>query len=146
MDELNFGRGFCGVPPRKINQNAQTDLSWDAVDNASEYRIYRATSSGSNTAGYSRIATVSDPTTSYSDTGVTDSETYYYCVTAYNPEDGESAVSNESSATTPVPAPTDLSVTVSGDQFDLTWTDNALNEDGYRVRLGRWWVDVDPRR
>lgn len=60
----------------------QIDLSWDAVDAASEYRIYRALSSGTTKSDYTQIATVQSGTLSYTDTGLSDGEKYFYRVTA----------------------------------------------------------------
>src|SRR3989449_8489024 len=60
---------------------------------------------------------------------------YSYRVRAYNVA-GSSGYSNTATATPPtVPAsPTGLTATaVSGTQNELAWTDNATNEDGYRI-------------
>lgn len=72
------------------------DLSWNASKDATGYKIYRGTSSGSY--GTNPIATVS--TTSYSNTGVTAGTTYYYAVKAYN-STNTSGYSNEAGATGP---------------------------------------------
>ncbi|PGF16189.1 hypothetical protein CP556_08730 [Natrinema sp. CBA1119] len=113
------------------------DLSW--TDNASdeeECRIYRDTSSGVAIDSSNRIATLSANTTTYSDTGLSNGQTYYYVVTAYNVA-GESA-SNEASGTTTIPGATDMAATaVDYDTIDLSWTDNAIDEAGYRV----YWDD-----
>jgi transcriptional regulator CtsR len=85
--------------------SSQINLIWQ--DNSSDetgFKIERKTGSGS----YSQIATVGVGVTSYSNTGLTASTTYYYWVRAYNTA-GNSAYSNEASATTlppPPPAPT----------------------------------------
>ncbi len=76
---------------------SQINLSW--TDNSSAetgFRIERKTGSGGT---YSEIATVSANVTSYSDTGLSASTTYYYRVLAYN-DAGNSAYSNEANATT----------------------------------------------
>ncbi len=134
------------VPTLAIDNTAETqvDLSWtdESVDG---YNIYRAEASGSATSDYTQIDSVSGSATSYSDTGVVGGEQYYYRVTATE-NNNESDLSNEESTTTPLPAPSDLAVdAVSGDQFDLSWTDNSTGEDGFRVYRrhdgGAWTQD-----
>jgi len=85
--------------------SSQIDLSWQ--DNSSDetgFKIERKTGSGS----YSQIATVGAGVTSYSNSGLSTSTTYYYRVRAYNAV-GNSEYSSEASAATlppPPPAPT----------------------------------------
>ncbi len=85
--------------------SSQINLTWQ--DNSSDetgFKIERKTGSGS----YSQIATVGAGVTSYSNTLLSTSITYYYRVRAYSAA-GDSAYSNEASATTlppPPPAPT----------------------------------------
>ena len=77
-------------------------LTWDAVDGATSYRVYRATSQNGT---YSLLGSVT--TTTYVNTGAKDGVTYYYKVTAVN-DSGESAFSNivsgQNKAVTPKPA------------------------------------------
>ena len=77
-------------------------LTWDAVDGATSYKVYRATSQNGT---YSLLGTVT--ATSYINTGAKDGVTYYYKVTAVN-DSGESAYSNivsgQNKAVTPKPA------------------------------------------
>ena len=76
--------------------------------------------------------------TSYSNTGLTASTSYSYRVRAYNAA-GDSDYSNTASAVTQAApalpaAPTNLVATaVSKSQINLTWTDNATNETGFRI-------------
>ena len=63
-------------------------LTWDAVDGATSYRVYRATSQN---GPYRLLGSVT--TTTYVNTGAKDGVTYYYMVTAIN-DSGESAFSN----------------------------------------------------
>jgi transcriptional regulator CtsR len=85
--------------------SSQINLTWQ--DNSSDetgFKIERKTGTGS----YSQIATVGANVTSYSNTGLTASTTYYYRVRAYSVA-GNSGYSNEASAATlppPPPAPT----------------------------------------
>ena len=77
-------------------------LTWDAVDGATSYKVYRATSQNGT---YSLLGSVT--TTTYVNTGAKDGVTYYYKVTAVN-DSGESAYSNivsgQNTAVTPKPS------------------------------------------
>ena len=77
-------------------------LTWDAVDGATSYRVYRATAKN---GAYRLLGSVT--TTTYVNTGAKDGVTYYYMVTAVN-DSGESAYSNivsgQNKAVTPKPA------------------------------------------
>jgi len=81
--------------------SSRIDLTWQ--DNSSDetgFKIERKTGSGS----YSQIATVGANVTSYSNSGLSASTTYYYRVRAYNAA-SNSNYSNEASATTLPPPP-----------------------------------------
>jgi len=73
---------------------SQINLSWSSVGGAVAYDVFRSTVSG---GPYTQITTVGG--TSYMDTGLSPSTTYYYTIKAF---DGtcESAFSNQASATT----------------------------------------------
>ena len=77
-------------------------LTWNAVEGATSYRIYRSTSKGS---GYSLLGTTT--ATSYTNTGAKAGTTYYYRVKAVN-DAGLSPYSNivsgQSKAVTPKPS------------------------------------------
>lgn len=77
-----------------IGGDSNVDLSWNSVTEATSYNIYRASTSGGQ---YTQIATGITETTC-TDSDVTNGTTYYYVVTAVS-SDGESAYSNEASAT-----------------------------------------------
>ncbi|PKR85033.1 fibronectin type III domain-containing protein [Heyndrickxia camelliae] len=66
----------------------QANLTWDAVDGADSYKIYR-----------NGIEVGTSSTNSYKDTGLTGDTTYQYQVSAVNVS-GESAKSSEISLTT----------------------------------------------
>jgi hypothetical protein len=116
--------------------SSQINLTW--VDNATDetgFKIERCT--GANCTGFSQIATISADVTSYSNTGLTGSTSYSYRVRAYNVI-GDSNYSNTASAVTQAPAlpaaPANLAATViSKSQINLSWTDNADNETGFRI-------------
>ncbi len=93
------------APVVKIGNSATSGkpmLTWDAVDGATSYKVYRATSQN----GPCRLLG-SVTTTTYVNTGAKDGVTYYYMVTAVN-DSGESAFSNtvsgQNKAVTPKPA------------------------------------------
>jgi hypothetical protein len=98
--------------------NAQVSLTWNASSGATSYNVYRSTTSGGS---YVKIINVA--TASYTNTGLTNGTAYYYVVTAAN-AGGESAFSNQASATpvTPPAAPTGLAATPGNAQVSLTWS------------------------
>jgi N-acetyl-anhydromuramyl-L-alanine amidase AmpD len=93
-----------GVPPAAPSNLAATAVSTSQINltwtqNSSDetgFKIERATSSGGT---YTQIATVGANVTSYSNTGLSSSSTYYYRVRSYNSW-GNSAYSGVDSATT----------------------------------------------
>jgi hypothetical protein len=68
-------------------------LSWTAStsSNIVGYNVYRGTAAS---GPYVRINSSSDPSTSYTDSSVADSQTYYYVTTSVNSENQESAYSS----------------------------------------------------
>jgi fibronectin type 3 domain-containing protein/regulation of enolase protein 1 (concanavalin A-like superfamily) len=99
---------------------SQINLSWTASPGAVGYRIKRATTSG---GPYTPIS-VPVNTTSYSDTGLNASTTYYYVVSALNGS-GESADSAQASVTTltaPPDAPTGVTSILGTSGITLNWT------------------------
>lgn len=80
--------------------SSQINLSWTAVSGATSYDIYRSVSSNGTFSRIGNEPTVSSgSTTSYSDTALSASTTYYYKISAINAS-GESAASSAVSATT----------------------------------------------
>src|SRR5439155_11556567 len=89
--------------------------------------------------GFAEIATVGANVVSYQNTGLTASTSYSYRVRAYN-AGGTSTYTNTATALTSTPppappaAPTSLAAAaVSTSQINLSWTDNATTEDGFRI-------------
>jgi acid phosphatase type 7 len=126
------------APPANLNAvaNNQTgviSLSWtDASGNEAGFHVERAPG-GTN---FVRIAELPQNATAYTDTAATPGVLYNYRVRAHNTA-GTSDYSNTASAMVSVAlpaAPTNLAAAAtSGTQVNLTWTDNAANESGYRV-------------
>ena len=105
--------------------NAQVTLAWQAPasDGGSpitNYNVYRRTTSG----GESLLTTVGNVLT-YTDSGLTNGQTYYYQVSAVNAV-GEGPKSNEASATPAAPmtapsAPRSLQAAARDARVTLTW-------------------------
>ncbi|MGD8433941.1 MAG: S8 family serine peptidase, partial [Syntrophobacterales bacterium] len=77
--------------------SSRVDLAWtDNSGGETGFKIERKTEAGGT---YSQIGTVGANVTSHSNTGLSESTTYYYRVMAYNVT-GDSAQSNEANATT----------------------------------------------
>jgi RHS repeat-associated protein len=117
----------------------QINLSWtDTSNNETSFKIERKTGSGGT---YSQIATTGANVATFNNTGRTAGTTYFYRVRASNAS-GNSAYTNEASATTPVPdktaptAPSSLTASAaSSSQINLSWTASTDNVgvSGYRV-------------
>ncbi|MEM7263310.1 MAG: galactose oxidase-like domain-containing protein [Planctomycetota bacterium] len=107
-------------------------LSWNAAPDASAYNVKRSTSAG---GPYSEIA--SDVlSTSFTDTGLANSTTYYYVVSAVNSA-GESPDSAEVSATPmlqPPGAPTELEAVGNDSRVDLVWSAPSGTVDTYTLK------------
>lgn len=114
-------------------------LSWELSPTdpsvVDEQRIYRTTTSSPTFPDdYSQIATVSDSTTSYTDSGI-ESDTYTYAVTAYRTDGSgyESDPTVVSVETAPF-KPFDVVITDDSvaNELTLNW-DGGLNADGFYV-------------
>lgn len=102
-------------------------LSWSPSDNTTGYRVYRATSSGTTVSDYTQIGEVS--TTTYTDTGPTDGEKYFYRVTGYAESQESTVNATEVSAIAPLTAPPAPTVTSGSGLNVVSWqsvNDTAL--------------------
>ncbi|HEY8903997.1 MAG TPA: LamG-like jellyroll fold domain-containing protein, partial [Chthoniobacterales bacterium] len=126
--------GLVGTPPpaptgltATATSTSQIDLAWTASSGASGYNVKRATTKG---GPYTTIAT-GVAATSYSDTGLDSSTTYYYIITATN-IGGESGNSPEVGAI-PLPALQaylkldEVSGTSAADATGNGWTGTLVN-------------------
>jgi cellulose 1,4-beta-cellobiosidase len=128
------------APPLNLTAtggNQQVSLTWTASTGATSYNVKRAATNGGP------YATVVSPTgTNYTDTAVTNGTTYYYVVTAVS-ANGESANSDQASATpsaTPSgpaapAAPANLTATGGNQQVSLFWTGSS-GATSYNIKRG----------
>jgi len=138
----------CGGPPppppaapsgltATAVSSSQINLAWtDNSINEDGFKIERCQNAGC--VNFAQVAQVGANVTTYNDTGLAASTTYGYRVRAFN-SGGDSAYSNTAEATTQVTqtvpaAPSNLVATaVSTSQINLSWTDNANNEQGFKI-------------
>jgi hypothetical protein len=112
------------------------NLTWaDNSTNETGFVLMQSSSSGGM---YNKLITIPANTTSYTDTGLGSSATYYYKIQATNAA-GNSSWSNVASATTassgPPSAPASLSALASGcNIIVLSWTDKSTTETGFDLR------------
>jgi|GEM_PF-3432779 len=131
-------------PPRNLESvpdDGQITLTWEApafggATPVTSYRIYRGTTPGALSFIY-EVGSVF----TYTDTSLTNGQTYYYEITAVNSA-GESDPSNQTSATPAVTpsSPRNLTATFGNEQVQLDWlvpaTDGGSAVTGYRVYGG----------
>jgi hypothetical protein len=127
------------APPAPTNLSAKAvsglriNLAWtDNAANELGFRIERS----ADGATYTEIGVVAANVKTYADTSLSPGTQRWYRVRAYNAT-GQSDFAGPTSATTlsAPPAPTNLSATaVSSSQIDLSWTDNASTETGFRIQ------------
>lgn len=117
--------------------NLQNTVSWTGVADATSYNIYWSTTPGVTKANGNQILNAASP---YLHVGLSSGTTYYYVVTAVNSV-GESAESNQASATTQVlsPAPVNVSATPGNGQVIVAW-DAVSGASSYNV----YYLQDDP--
>jgi len=111
---------------KAVGGTKQTAISWSAVSGATSYNLYWSTTSGVTTANGIKIAGATSPAVH---TGLSDSTSYYYVITAVNSV-GESDASIQVAATTLTPAPaptapavpTGVSATGGANKTTISWT------------------------
>jgi glycosidase len=125
--------------------NGNVSLSWTGIGDAASYNVYRSPVTG---GGYSLIGNA--PTTSYTDSSVTNGQRYYYVVRAVDAAGNESDSSNEAFALPSysigyavVQYPKTIDRTVSTDYttvYGQVWaggyTDAGGDPDGILAQLG----------
>ena len=125
------------VPPGGLTltviSNRQINLAWvDSSDNELDFAIERKTAADT----FAQVGITAANVSNYLDTTLVENTTYFYRIFAFN-TGGNSGYSPEANATTlpnPPLAPAGLTATVAGsNRINLTWQDNADDEDGFRL-------------
>ncbi len=110
----------------------EMNLTWtDNSDNEYGFKVERKQGSGA----FAQVMQVPAGNASITDSNLQPGTEYTYRVCAFN-QNGDSAFSNESSATTRqgLARPTELQATAVGStRVDLTWSDNSAEEYGFSV-------------
>src|SRR5262249_37405945 len=109
------------------------DLTWtDASSDETGFKIERC--AGIGCSNFAEIASVGPDVQAYQNSGLTPDVTYRYQVRAYSAA-GSSNPSNIATASTSLPSPpTSLfAVVANATEIDLTWNDQASNEDGFSI-------------
>lgn len=126
-------------------------LNWQDINtNETGYEIERSIITSSGTKEVWGAISVGKNVTSYLDSGLSPLTTYYYRVRAKGNKGTSSSYSPTASATTfnaPPNPPSNLSAVWTGSTYaELTWTDNATNESGFKIErsIGSQnnWVQV----
>ena len=125
--------------PSNLNISGATtsslNLSWtDNSNNEDGFKIERATSQNGT---YTQIAVVNANSTSYTNSSLSSSTTYYYRIRAYK-STTHSSFSNIANGTTSADpslnAPSNLQlVSKTSSSVNISWTDNSNNEDGFQI-------------
>lgn len=119
------------TPKAKVVSNNKTTLtvSWDAVEGASGYQVYRATSKNGK---YTKVATTTN--TSFVNTKLTVGKGYYYRVRAYKKYSkvGYSAFSSVVGAVPKVGTTTITGASYDHDKVKLTWN-KVSGANGYTI-------------
>jgi len=118
--------------------STQINLSWTAsTDNVgvTGYAIQRCLGAGCTT--FAQVAAPSGTGTAFSDIGLSPSTSYSYEIIATDAAGNPSSPSNIGSATTlagPPAPPSGLTATAaSATQINLSWTNNATNQTGFKL-------------
>ncbi|MDB6024194.1 MAG: hypothetical protein JWM68_417, partial [Verrucomicrobiales bacterium] len=126
--------GATGLTATAVS-SAQINLAWAcAAGNEDGFKIYRSTDGTT----FAQVATAGINATTYNNTGLAGNVKYYYRVYSYNTA-GNGAVSGTASDTTAPQAPTGLTAVSAGsgattwDKVNLTWTDTANSEVGFKI-------------
>lgn len=139
-DFVKTGNGVIPAAPAQtdpVATSGQVTVSWVTTPGATGYKVKYGTTAGS----YSTTLDVGN-VLSKTITGLTNGTTYYFAVTAYNTA-GESANSNEKSATPSSSGSDDIIVDngQSGYQEIGTWAASSLS--GYSSSSTRWSATVN---
>ena len=113
--------------------SSQVTLNWSPVSDATSYNVYRGNVTGSLSTKTRLVSNIS--ATTYTDTTIVSTATYFYQVTAVN-ADGESGGSREFSITPQsLVSPANLTLTNAIQGITLSWS-AVQGSTGYRVYRG----------
>ena len=122
-----------------VTSTTSTSIKVTWTDNATDetgYRVERAPDNAGVPGTFAQIASLAANVTSYTNTGLASSTTYWYRVRAAGA--AFSAYSNTVSGTTliaPPAAPTGFVATgVAGHEIHLAWTDNSTTEESFTLQ------------
>lgn len=96
----------------------QVTLDWSAVSGVNSYTVYWDNSSGVSSSSTAITSISSD---NYTHSGIDNGTIYYYKVVAVFSDNTTGPLSSEVSATTPLPAPENLSASGANNTITLTW-------------------------
>jgi LmbE family N-acetylglucosaminyl deacetylase len=118
---------------------SEVDLSWtDVATNETGYTVQRAPDNAGVAGTYATIATLGANATSYANVGLAANTKYWYRVRASN-TGGTSAfvATNTTTLAQPPLAPSGLAAkaTTAGTTATVTWTDNSIDETGFRIEV-----------
>ena len=119
------------IKASNVASTGKIKVTWDAVEGAKEYQVYRATS---KTGTYKLMKTTTK--TSYSNTSVDAGKTYYYYVLAVNADGKTSEKSNIASRTCDLAQPViSTSNVASSGKIKVSWEaiDGAVEYEVYRA-------------
>jgi hypothetical protein len=139
IDNFSLGQqaSLPAAPGNLIANAAGNQITLNWTDNAAnETGVSVEQCAGAGCANFTPIAQVGTNVTSHVQTGLALGTTYRYRVRSFN-GNGNSAYSNVAEAVTAATlptAPTNLgAIAISSNQIDLTWLDNASNENGFYI-------------
>ncbi len=136
--DVAFSNGISvvlGVPSAKVSSYSYNGIkiSWNEISGASGYEVYRATVSN---GAYSKVYSATPGSTvSYTDTGLTTGNTYYYKVMAYRTVNGKNVNGSFSSVISAKPMPATPTVSVvpaSYSSIRISWNQTA-GASGYQI-------------
>ena len=125
-----------GVTGTAGDSEAYLDWNDNVESDVAGYHVHRATTSG---GPYTQLTSSPVTSSQYTDSGLTNSQAYYYVITAMDTSNNESSLSLETVVTpvadTTAPSAPSLSSVTSGDtELTLDWSDNSeLDLAGYHV-------------
>lgn len=112
--------------------NAKVTLTWNALPDATSYKIYRSTTAGV----FDGPAIASTTSLKFTNTGLINGVTYFYTVAGKNMGgEGPRATMVSATPVAPPPTPVDVAAAAGDKAVTLSWTPSA-GADGYKIYRG----------